>query len=124
MLILLSLLLSTLSLSPAHAAKPVLRCQIHQEGVEWVEFRREILPAEHTSVRVSWSNGSQSLLVMRDNFDEWQKRGFQLAIRSPAGRPMRLDVRPDRNQFYGFFRGSDGSPFPVSCVDEYYFLVP
>ncbi|RYZ94208.1 MAG: hypothetical protein EOP11_26685 [Proteobacteria bacterium] len=106
----------------AQAAVPSLVCQIHQEGVEWVEFRREIAPVEHTSVRVEWGNGSQSVLVMRENFNEWQRRGFVLALQSPTGRPLRLDVRTDHNGLYGFFRGSDGSPFPVSCVDQYYFL--
>lgn len=115
--------ISLLSPSAASAATPALFCQIHQEGVEWVEFRREQSPLEHTSVRVAWANGSQSLLVMSENFNDWQKRGFQLAIRSPHGRPLTLDVRADRNQLYGFFRGSDGSPFPVACVDQLYYLV-
>lgn len=106
----------------AQAAAPVLVCQIHQEGVEWVEFRRENFPEEHTAVRVGWANGSQSVLVMRENFNEWQKRGFQLALRSPYGQPLSLDVRAEKNALYGFFRGSDGSPFPVSCIDQYYFL--
>jgi len=123
MFIFLSLLLSTLNPWAAAAATPALVCQIHQEGVEWVEFRREKSPQEHTKVRVAWSNGSQSVLVMRENFNEWQKRGFQLAIRSPVGQPLRLDVRPERNAMYGFFRGSDGSPFPVSCVDQLYYIV-
>jgi hypothetical protein len=122
MLLAIFFFLTTLNPLAAQAATPALVCQIHQEGVEWVEFRRELLPQEHTSVRVGWVNGSESVLVMRENFNEWQKRGFQLSLRSPKGRPMLLDVRAEKNELYGFFRGSDGSPFPVSCVDQHYFL--
>lgn len=102
----------------AHAGsdlQPELFCQINQEGVESVEFHwGHGYPL--TTVSIAWTGGARTTIVLEQDFSGWAAKGFVLSMRSPSGRVLNLDVRNGQSGLYGFFDGSDGSPFPVSCV--------
>lgn len=123
MLLALVLFLSSFAhAAPLPKVQPELFCQINQEGVESVEFHwGHEYPL--TTVAISWAGGARTTIVLEQDFSQWAAKGFVLSMRSPGGRVLNLDVRAGKSGMFGFFEGSDGSPFPVSCVGNHALIV-